>query len=58
MRKYYASTTNKIIREIEDKYTLSREIDNPHVLYNGSYEADEDPADYVRVNTIKAVRLA
>jgi hypothetical protein len=57
MRKYYAST-NYNIREIEDKYTLSREIDNPHVLYNGSYEADEDPADYVRVNTIKAVRLA
>jgi hypothetical protein len=45
----------------EDK--LRRQLEqsnkrNPELLYEGSTQPDEDPADYVRVEPIKAVRLA
>jgi hypothetical protein len=50
--------SNKILRGYDDYYTLYHEKSNdPNVIYNGGYEADEDPADYIRVN-IKAVKLA
>jgi hypothetical protein len=52
---------NKILRDYDDYYALYHEKSHdPNVVYvdyNGGYEADEDPADYIRVN-IKAVKLA
>jgi hypothetical protein len=29
----------------------SRLIKNPQIIYNGGLSLDEDPADYIRVNT-------
>lgn len=43
------------IYEIDDKYT--REFTDAYIIYNGGYYADEDPADYVKAEPIKAVRL-
>jgi hypothetical protein len=48
----------KILRENYDFYTsIYEKSHDPNVIYNGGYEVDEDPADYIRVN-IKAVKLA
>jgi hypothetical protein len=47
--------SKKLKREI----TALNDLDliNPYALYNGSFESDEDPADYYAKQSIKAVRL-
>jgi hypothetical protein len=51
----------KILRENYDFYTSIyekfRDQNVVYVDYNGGYEADEDPADYIRI-PFKAVKLA
>jgi hypothetical protein len=50
--------SNKIVRENYDFYTsIYEKSHDPSVEYNGGYEADEDPADYIRI-PFKAVKLA
>jgi hypothetical protein len=53
--------SNKILRENYDFYTsIYEKSHDPNVVYvdyNGGYEADEDPADYIRI-PFKAVKLA
>jgi hypothetical protein len=48
----------KILRENYDFYTsIYEKSHDPSVEYNGGYEADEDPADYIII-PFKAVKLA
>ncbi|MDH2332455.1 hypothetical protein [Paenibacillus polymyxa] len=39
-----------------NEYTISKRY--PHVYYEGSFAPYEDPADYIRVPTLKGVRIA
>jgi hypothetical protein len=50
--------SNKIVRKNYDFYTsIYEKLYDPNVIYNGGFEADEDPADYIRI-PFKAVKLA
>jgi hypothetical protein len=43
-----------------DKYTSFiklNEINETNVIYNGAANPDEDPADYIRMKPIKAVKV-
>jgi hypothetical protein len=48
--------SQKLKRELVALNDLDRI--NPYALYNGSFENDEDPADYYAKKSIKGVRLA
>lgn len=36
---------------------VSKNYPAAHIIYNGGFEEYEDPADYVRIPSVKAVRL-
>jgi hypothetical protein len=40
-----------------DKYTSFIKLNETNVIYNGAANPDEDPADYIRIKPVKAVKV-